>query len=145
MPSKEKSSSPSGSNWVIAALIITFVATLAYWLIYFTSGEVQVRQDEVYLAFENAFPVADAWMAICALLGAIGLLRKQAWGFLFALLAASSMIFLGLMDVTFNLNQGIYALGGIETAIEVVINLFCLVVSPLIINYLWKNRKKWLE
>lgn len=145
MPSKEKSSSPSGSNWVIAALIITFVATLAYWLLYFTSGDVQVRQDEVYLAFENAFPVADAWMAICALLGAIGLLRKQAWGFLFALLAGSSMIFLGLMDVTFNLNQGIYALGGIETAIEVVINLFCLVVSPLIIIYLWKYRKKWLE
>lgn len=145
MPAKEKSSPSSGSKWVIAALFITFVATLAYWLIYFLSGEVQVRQDEVYLAFENAFPAADAWMAVCALLGAFGLLRKQAKGFLFGLLAGSSMIFLGLMDVTFNLNQGIYALGGMETAIEVVINLFCLMVGPLMINYLWKNRKKWLE
>lgn len=145
MPSKEKFSSSSGSNWVIAALIITFVATLTYWLIYFSSGEVKVRQDEVYLAFENAFPAADAWMAICALLGAIGLFRKQAMGFLFGLLAGSSMIFLGLMDVTFDINQGIYALGGIETAIEVVINLFCLMVGPLIIIHLWKNRKNWLE
>lgn len=55
------------------------------------------------------------------------------------------MIFLGLMDVTFNVNQGIYALGGIETAIEVIINLFCLVVGPLIILFLWRERKLWLE
>jgi len=141
----EESPSPAGMRWIIAALSITFIATLAYWLIYFTSGEVQVRQDEVYLAFENAFPMADAWMAICALVGAIGLFKKQAWGFLFGLLAGSSMIFLGLMDVTFNLNQDIYTHGGIETAIEVLINLFCLIIGPLIIIYLWKNQKKWLE
>jgi hypothetical protein len=142
---KNKSQFPKGIGWIIAALLITFVATLAYWLIYYTSGDVQVRQDEVYLAFENAFPAADTWMAICALLGAIGLLRKRIWGFLFGLLAASSLVYLGLMDVTFDLNQGIYALGGVDTAIEVLINLFCLIVGPLIIIYLWKNRGQWLD
>lgn len=81
MQSDEKSSSPPGSKWIIAALFITFAATLAYWLLYFTSGDVQIRQDEVYLAFENSFPAADAWMAICALLGAIGLLKKKSLGF----------------------------------------------------------------
>jgi len=75
-------------------------------MIYFTSGDVQVRHDEVYLAFENAFPLADAWMAFCALLGAIGLWQRRNWGFLFGLLAASSAIFLGLMAVLFNLQQG---------------------------------------
>ena len=145
MQSDKKSSLTRGSKWIVAALFTTSVATLAYWVLYFTSGEVRVRQDEVYLAFENAFPAADSWMTICTLLGAIGLLRKQAWGFLFGLLAGSSMIFLGLMDVAFNLNQGIYALGGVETAIEVVINLFCLVVGPLIIIYLWRNRQFWQD
>jgi hypothetical protein len=71
---------PKGLAWIIGLLLFTFVATLAYWIIYFTSGDVQVRHDEVYLAFENAFPLADAWMAICALLGAIGLWKKQSWG-----------------------------------------------------------------
>ena len=94
---------PKGLTWIIGLLLFTFAATLAYWMIYFTSGDVQVRHDEVYLAFENAFPLADGWMAICSLLGAIGLWKKHSWGFLFGLLAASSAIFLGLMDVLFNL------------------------------------------
>lgn len=137
-------SRPKGLAWIIGLLLFAFVANLAYWIVYFTSGDVQVRQDEVYIAFENSFPAADAWMAVCALLGAIGLLRHRPWGLLFGLLAASSAIFLGLMDVTFNLNQGIYAIGGAEAAIEVLINLFCLGVGPLVIIYLWKNRSSLL-
>lgn len=99
-----------------------------------------MRHDEVYLAFENAFPLADAWMAICALLGAIGLWQRRGWGFLFGLLAASSAIFLGLMDMLFNLQQDIYAMGGVETAIEITINVLTLGLGPVIIVYLWKNR-----
>ena len=135
----EKKNSPKGRIWVIAALLMVFIATLAYWVVFFTSGDVQVRQDEVYLAFENSFPWADAWMAFCALCGAIGLWRRQRWGFLFGLLAASSLIYLGLMDVTFDLNQGLYAIGGLETATEIIINLYCLLVGPLLIGYLWKT------
>jgi len=81
-------------------------------------------------------------MSLCALLGAIGLWRGRSWGFLFALLAASSSIFLGLMDVTFNLNQGIYAIAGTETLIEILINLATLLLGPVIIVYLWKNRQQ---
>lgn len=131
---------PIGLAWIIGLLLFTFAATLAYWIIYFTSGEVQVRHDEVYLAFENAFPLADAWMAFCALLGAIGLWKKHSWGVLFGLLAASSAIFLGLMDVLFNLQEDIYTIGGVETAIEMTINALTLGLGPVIIVYLWKNR-----
>lgn len=133
-----------GLGWIIALLCFAFVATLAYWIVFFTSGDVQVRADDVYIAFEKAFPPADAWMAFCALLGAIGLWRGRSWGFLFALLAASSSIFLGLMDLTFNLNQGIYAIGGAETLIEILINLATLLLGPVIIIYLWKNRQQLL-
>jgi hypothetical protein len=59
-------------------------------------------------------------------------------GVLFGLLAASSAIFLGLMDVLFNLQQGIYAIGGVETTIEMAINLLTLGMGPVIIVYLWK-------
>ena len=44
------------------------------------SGATQVREDDVYLAFERAFPLADTWMAVCALLAAIGIWRGRAWG-----------------------------------------------------------------
>jgi len=137
-------SRPKGLGWIIALLCFAFVATLAYWIVFFTSGDVQVRNDAVYIAFEKAFPPADAWMALCALLGAIGLWRGRSWGFLFALLAASSAIFLGLMDVTFNLNEGIYTIGGSEALIEILINLATLLLGPVIIIYVWKNRQQLL-
>jgi len=114
-------STPKGLPAISGLLLFAFFATVAYWVVFFTSGDVQVRSDEVYLAFERAFPLADAWMALCALAGAVGLWQRRAWGFLFGLLAASSAIFLGLLDVLFNRNQGIYALGGMETALEIAI------------------------
>jgi hypothetical protein len=132
---------PKGLSWIIALLCFAFIATLAYWIVFFTSGDVQVRDDAVYVAFERSFPPADAWMAVCALLGAIGLWRGKSWGFLFSLLAASSAIFLGLMDVTFNLNEGIYAISGSETLIEILINLATLLMGPVVIIYVWKNRQ----
>ncbi|MGW8250683.1 MAG: hypothetical protein ACWGO1_08585 [Anaerolineales bacterium] len=131
---------PKGIGWIIGILLFACLATLAYWVVFFTSGDVQVRQDEVYLAFENAFPLADAWMAACALLGALGLWRRRAWGFLFGLLGASSAIFLGLLDLLFDLNEGILSAGGVEAAIEIAIILVSLVLGPVVIVYLWKNR-----
>jgi hypothetical protein len=133
-------SRPKGLAWIIGALLFAFLAQVVYWIAFFFTNSVQVRTDEVYLAFERAFPLADAWMAICALVGAIGLWRGRGWGFLFGLLTASSAVFLGLMDVLFNLNEGIYSIGGSETLIEIIINMLLLSLGPLVIVYLWKNR-----
>ena len=136
----DDSSAPKGLAWIIGILLFTALATVAFWTVFFTSGDVQVRQDEVYLAFERAFPLADAWMAACALLGAIGLWRRRNWGFLFGLLAASSAIFLGLLDLLFALNEGTLTAGGFEAVMEIAIILFTLIVGPVVIVYLWKNR-----
>jgi uncharacterized membrane protein (DUF2068 family) len=133
---------PKGIGWIIGMLLFACFAVVAYWAIFFTSGEVQARHDPVYLAFESAFPLADAWLALCALVGAIGLLRKKDWGSLFGLLAGSSSIFLGLMDVLFNLNEGNYALGGPEMAVEIAINLATLSLGTVVIVYLWRNRSQ---
>ncbi len=129
---------------IIGLLFFAFATTLVYWIIFYTTGGTQVRQDAVYLAFEKSFPVADTWMALCALIGAIGLWNRKSWGFLFGLLAASSAIFLGLMDLTFNLNEGIYAIPGLETTIEVLINLLTLGIGPVVIAYLWTHRRYYI-
>jgi hypothetical protein len=46
--------------------------------------------------------------------------------------------------VTFNLNEGIYAIGGSDTLIEIIINLATLLLGPVVILYVWKNRQKLL-
>jgi len=135
---------PKGIGWIIGLLFFASLATVAYWLVFFTTGDVQARSDPIYLAFEKSFPLADGWMALCALVGGFGLWRRRDWGFLFGLLAASSSIFLGLMDVLFNLNEGNYTLGGEEMAIEIAINLLTIGIGPVMIVYLWRNRSHLL-
>jgi uncharacterized membrane protein (DUF2068 family) len=126
-------------------LALVAVLTTLYWIVFFTYGGVHVRDDAVYLAFEQAFPLADAWMAACSLLGAIGLWRGRPWGLLFGLLAASSQVFLGCLDVLFNLNQGNYAIASVAMAVEIVINVGLLVGAPLLIAFLWRHRRALLS
>lgn len=131
---------PRGLAVAIAYLLLAAAGTVAYWTLFFTSGAVHVRGDAAYLAFERAFPLADAWMAACALLAAIGLWRRRPWGLLFGLLAGSSLVFLGCMDVLWNLNEGSYSIASGAMAAEVAINVFCLVGGPWLITYLWRHR-----
>jgi hypothetical protein len=134
-------SRPRGLVAAIAYLAVAAVGTTAYWIVFFTSGAVQVQGDAAYLAFEKAFPLADGWMAACAALAAVGLWRQRPWGFLFGLLAASSLVFLGCMDVLWNLNTGSYSIGSSAMTAEVVVNVFCLAGGPLLILYLWRHRR----
>ena len=59
---------------VLAALLILGAAiTVAYWANYFIAGDVRVLSDTWYTTFEDAFPVADGWMALCMFVAGIGL------------------------------------------------------------------------
>jgi len=83
----------------------------------------------------KAFPVADMWIVACALIGAVGLLTEQNYGLLFSILAASSAIFLALIDITFNLENKLYRLLGAsnEMVFEVVINMLSLLFGMITI------------
>jgi len=132
---------PRGLVAAIAYLAVAAIGTTAYWIVFFTSGAVQVQGDAAYLAFEKAFPLADGWMAACAALAAVGLWLGRPWGLLFGLLAASSLVFLGCMDVLWNLNTGSYAIGSGAMTAEIVINVYCLAGGLLLIVYLWRHRR----
>jgi hypothetical protein len=109
-------------------LIATSAGTLLYWLDFFLAGTVYVVNEDWYLKFQHAFPAADAWMAACALIAGVGLLRCSPWANQFALLAGSAMVFLALLDITFNLANGLYrlAFSSVEMGMEAAINLWTL-------------------
>lgn len=136
------SAPPRGTHLAAGYLLLVAVLTVLYWIDFFTAGSVHVRDDAVYQAFERAFPLADAWMAACSLLGATGLWLRRAWGLLFGLLAASAQVFLACMDVLFNLNQGHYAIVSGAMAIEIAINAGLLAGAPLLIIYLWRRLRR---
>ena len=118
-------------------LVITAVVTVAYWLDFFLRGTVQVVAEEWYLRFERAFPAADGWMAACSLVAAVGLFTGADYATVFGLLAGGALVFLGLMDLTFNLQNGLFRLlpqSG-QMWVEVVIVAWSLLFGSLLAVY----------
>jgi hypothetical protein len=130
-----------GDRTLGAVLIAGGVGTLLYWVVFFTSGGVQATTEPCYLVFERAFPAADAWTAVAAILAGLGLWQRRPSAVLFAVASGSGFIFLGLMDVLYNVEHGLYAIHTAAMTAEVVINLFCLILGPTAIAYTWSRRR----
>ena len=140
-----KNDHPKGLMVLAVILIIFALGTVAFWIVFFTLGLVSASDRPAYLEHEKSFPLADAYMAVCLLIGAVGLMRKRAWGHLFGYLGASGVIFLGLMDTLYALQNGLikdFSFASIETF---VICASCLVLGPVTIIYLWRNRHAYWE
>ena len=116
-------------------LIITGVGLAYYWLDFYLKKGVQVIQEDWYIKFQKTCSVADMWIAACAILGAVGLLTQQSYGLLFSILAGSSLIFLALLDIAFNIQNKLYRLVGKsgEMAFEVGLNVCCLLFGLILI------------
>jgi len=142
---------PREVNFVIGLGIFTVVAAVLYWTAWFFAPEtIQARspdaQDyQIYVSFEQAFPLADSWLAIAALIGVVGLWKMRAWGFLFGLLAGSAAIFLGLMDLLYDLQHNMFVPFTSQAGTEFVIVLLLLLLGPLQISLLWRRRRMFTK
>jgi hypothetical protein len=130
-----------GRPTVIGLLWLTAVATAVYWIDFFTAGSVQVVEDECYQVFEAAFPMADGWMAGACVVSAEGLRRRRAWAVPWGIAAGSALVFLGCMDVLYNLEHGLYAIANVQMAGEIFINVWCFTLGPGLMIYLWRHRR----
>jgi len=97
------------------------------------------RLKDIYLAFEGSFPPADALLTVFLICGGTGLQRKRASGWFFTLMAGAMLVFLGLLDVSFNSRQGIYLLGAAEAVLNISVNTICLAGGAFLIWSGWKN------
>ena len=122
-------------------LLFGAIGGMLYWVAFFTSGAVQASGEPCYLVFERAFPAADAWGTATAVAAAAGLWRGRPAAVLFGIAAASAMLFLGLMDVLYNLEHHMYATVDAEMVGEIAINAYCFVVGPTLMLFVWRHRR----
>jgi hypothetical protein len=126
--------------------MVTTVGTLIFWLTFFTDldaqrhGELAAR-SAAWFAWELSFPLADGWMAVTGILGAIGLWHLKPTGLLFSLLSGSAMIYLGLMDGLFFLQNGLYLPFTAEIALELFIHIWVIALGLALITCVWAHRE----
>ena len=141
---------PRGLRLIVGMMIFATIITVAYWVIWFGIDRniLASSQAPAYFTFENAFPAADAWLAITLAIGALGLARRRPWGLLSTLLAGGAGVYLGCMDVLFDLENGIYLVpAGADPSpviIEIIINVLTFALSGAILVYVWRNRAWFL-
>ena len=137
------SQNPTNLRLLPALLIFTAIVTVAYWVSYFTGGDVRVVDARWYTAFESSFPIADAWLALTAFIAGIGLWRGESWGAKAGLLAGSALLYLAAMDITFDIENGLYALVPTSQPMlfELFINLWSLALGIATTIICWKRVK----
>ena len=133
-------------------LLVGAALIAAYWLAYFSSD--LTRPDFthdprmasltlVYLGFEGAFPLPDGFVAACLALAGVNLLLRRPAAVFFGLVGAGGLMFLALIDIFFNITQGLYAPAILAAdagmKLEVLINIVCVAGAIWTMARLWKH------
>ena len=137
---------PRGWKTAIAIQLFVTAAALAYWGLWFSPhrGLIASQDTDVYLAFQNAFPVADGFLVFACLAGAHALIRFKSTALLWVLLASSSSLYLGALDIAFNFQNRVYSAPTGSMAIEVALNLMSLGFGGWGVWFGWSNRHSFL-
>lgn len=124
-----------------ALLILAALVTAYYWWSYFTGGDVMVLHDRWYTAFESSFPVADGWLSLCCFLAGAGFFFGSRLAGPFGLMAASALFYLAAMDITFDVENHMYALTWANDAMkfEVFINISCVILGVWTLAASWRK------
>ena len=117
--------------------MITAAGLILFWIGFFTVGMAPESAPECYFVYEHAFPLPDLVLAMVLLASAILLLRESPLGRTLALVAAGALIFLGLVDFSFNLQNSVYLSSALDLILNAFINIWCVAFGLAIV---WRNK-----
>ena len=126
-------------NIVFAILeLLIAIGLIGYWLMFYFTEVKNRKMSEVEFKHEISFPLPDlGWVLPNLIVAAIGLLLEQWFGYLFTVIAASGMMFLGLIDLAFNLQNKKFNIK--EYKFDAVLSIFIvaimLIFGPIFLIY----------
>jgi hypothetical protein len=127
-------------NLLLGAIALDIV----YWTLWFTDrSAIASLSSEAYYQFENAFPLADAWLGGLCILAWIALRRRHPSALLWLIAAGGAGLYLGSMDVLYDLQHSIFAksAGG---AFEFLIVALTWSFSITALVWSWRHREELL-
>jgi hypothetical protein len=125
-------------------LVVAIALDAAYWSIWFTHrGWVASENTRAYDDFENAFPLADLWLGVACIFALVTLVRRRPSALLWLVATGAAGLYLGCMDLLYDLEHGIFGKGG-RGAFEAVIVAVTWVFSLIVLRYAWTRRVELL-
>jgi hypothetical protein len=126
---------------LVTVLAVVIVLLVAYWAAWYADRSlVASNTRSAYYEFENAFPLADGWLAVCCIGAIAGLRRRSPAALLWLLLAGGAGIYLFYMDVLYDVENSIWWSSGAGGVIELGINLLTIGVSAWFLRWTWQRR-----
>ena len=125
--------------WILAIIMV------AFWTAWFIHRSVVASSTSYYyVAFENAFPVADGLLTAAVVAGAVSLRRQRATAVLWLLLGAGAGFYLAGMDILFDVEHQIWWTKGAGGWIELSINIITVSASVSLTRWTWRHRGELL-
>jgi hypothetical protein len=127
-------------RFVQLLLLGAIALDIAYWSVWFTDRRLIASENSrAYYEFENAFPLADAWLGVACLLAFVTMVMRRPSAFFWLLCAGSAGVYLFCMDLLYDLENGIFASGS-GGVIEALIVAITLLFSVTILVWTWRHR-----
>jgi hypothetical protein len=125
---------------LVAALIV-----VAYWVAWLAHRSLVASETgAAYTQFEDAFPLADGFLALCLVAASYCLLTRRRAALFWLLAGGGAGIYLFCMDVLYDLQHGVWGKGG-NGLVELAINVVTLGLSVIVLRWAWARRDALLS
>ena len=118
-----------GTKPIVIFEALTALGLILFWIGFFTIGLAPQTPPPGYFVYEHSFPLPDLILAAALLVAAQLLYQGKAAGRTLSLVCAGALIFLGVLDFSFNLQNGLYAISTLDLVLNAFINLWCVVLG----------------
>ena len=124
--------------------LVSLVILAGYWTAWYADRSlVASKHTSAYYDFENAFPLADAWLAVCLAGTAATVTRQRPTALLFLLTGGGAGVYLLAMDALYDLEHGIWW-SGANGVTELAVNVLTAAVSVGLLRWGWRRRAELL-
>jgi len=114
-----------GLKTIAVLELLTGIEFILFWIGFFTIGLAPENPPPCYFAYEHSFPLPDIILSIAILASGILLLKNRESGRTLSLVCAGGLIFLGILDFSFNIQNGVYMISNLDLILNAFINIWC--------------------
>lgn len=130
---------PFAARFVSGLVFTGGALLLLFWVLYLCGVITPGEEDQTMAsAFESAFPLADSLLGLSLMITGIGLIKRRSFGTFFLVTAGAMTLYLGILDVTFYVQQGLYFPLTFSNLFLLCVNVFCILGGGIGLWFGWK-------